>query len=456
MSAVAQPAIVDFLKTYSGLMGTKVNSRIGYSHKLYAIQRDRRQNWIENKGFKLQHVQYGQVGITADTDAEYTATDNAAYPEAIKANSTTDYGGSSSGDSAYDNKNNVDPPMDELDFAQSEIGYGIVQKSFKTKPISVESLRASADPVDQVNELVKLLTDYSKETISRIAQDEHVRVSGNRFIVTGTAAAPTFTENSDVYECYTSNDAARWNKYGFAATTSAPNPYDIAGTIDSPNQEDVSAITWGHLDDIYTRALRDGLGDYEMTLAQGMPVLYLVTDIITANRLLRDADSGLRTDIRESSEANSLLSPLGVTQTIRGWVILAEPWTRRFVSSGDTADSSGGDNVGTWLEKHYYSASATSRTKNSEWASAPYGESYVCTPAAFNSYVPRPAYTGQGAAEFTPQNFAGDYEFYVDRNLENNPFGSHGVFLGKFGCGTLAVEPTLLYTLRHTLGAIGS
>jgi len=449
---MASPDIIDFLKTYTGLMATKVNSRIGYKSKLYSIHRDRRQEFPTGQGFVLKHVQYDQVGITADASAEWTAGDNAAYAEAIKANSTSNYGGSSSGDSEYDGKNNVDPPIDKLDFKQTETGYGIIQKAFQTKPMSVESLRASANPKDQVNEITKLLTDYTMETVSRIVQDEMVRVSGNRFIVTGTAAAPTFTESSDKYECFTSADASRWNRYGFNTTL-----YDVAGTIDSPNSDTIAGISWGHLDEIYTRALRDGLGDYETMQVNGMPVLYLVTDNVTANNLLRDADSGLRTDIRENpGMVESLLSPFGVTHTLRGWVILAESWTRRFDITGDTDDSSGGETTGSWSEQQYYSASTTNRTKNASWASASYAESYVVTPNAFNAYVPKPAYSGEGAEQFTPQNFAGDYEFFVDKDVNDNPWGAHGVFQGKVGCGTLALEPTLLYTLRHTKGTIGS
>lgn len=454
---MASPDIVDYLKTYSGLMATEVNSRIGYKSKLYAIHRDRRQDFPTGKGFSLKHVQYDQVGITADSSADFVAADNAAYPEALKANTTSNYGGSSSGDSDYQGKNNVDPPIDKLDFKQSEIGYGIIQKAFQTKPISVESLRAAADAKSQVNELTKLLTDYTMETVSRIVQDETARVSGNRFIATGSASTPTFVENTDAQECFTSSDASRWNRYGWHTTA-----YNVVAstptvpTISSPNEETISTLTWGHLDEIYTRALRDGLGDYETIMAQGMPVLYCVTDNVSAMNLLRDSDSGWRTDLRESSEADKLLTPFGVTHTIRGWVILPEAWTRRFTISGDTDDSSGGQNYGTWAEQQYYSASTTNRTKNSAWASATCVESYVLTPAAFNSYVPKPSYSGEGAARFTPQNFAGDYEFFVDKDVNDNPWGAHGVFQGKVGCGTLPLEKTLLYTVRHTKGTIGA
>ena len=446
---MAVPSITDFWKTYTGILGPKINSRVGYSSKLYAIQRDRRQAFEEESGFALKHVQYEQVGITADASAEWTAGDNAAYPEAIKANNSDNYGGSSSGDSEYDGKSNVDPPMDKLGFAKTENGYGIIQKAFQSSEFSVESLKAAARNKEQVDQIVGVLADYAAETSSRIAQDEQCRISGTRMITTGTDSAPTFTETSDRFECFSSLDASRWTRYGFDSTV-----YDVAGTIDSPNEQTANGITWGHLDKLYERAYRNGLTKYESTMVEGQPVLYLVTDWFTANRLLRDGVSELRTDIRESSKADSLLTPLGVTHSLRGWVIIPEAFGRRFTITGDTADSSGGATTGSWTEQQYYGASTTGRTVNSSWTAAGYAESYVLTPNAMNTYVPRPGYTGVGATQFTPQNYMGDYEFFVDKDKNDNPFGSHGVFQGKFGCGAVALEKTLLTTIRHKIGVL--
>jgi hypothetical protein len=140
---MAQDAITSFWKKYSGILGSDINEKMGYGSKLVSFFKQVRKPWKEQSGHTLNHIQYDRVGITADADAEYTDDDNAAYAEPIKSNSTTNYGGSSSG-GALNTGNNVDPPMDVLDFNKSELEYGLIQKGFQTGDFSIEDLRAAA------------------------------------------------------------------------------------------------------------------------------------------------------------------------------------------------------------------------------------------------------------------------------------------------------------------------
>lgn len=442
---MAQPNIIDFWKSYTGLLGNDINAKHGISSSILSYFKSRKKEWLEQSGHILQHAQYNRAGITADADAQYTDSDNAAFPESIRANSTTNYQDDSTG-GASNNANNVDPPTDTLKFSYRERGYGMVQKAFNTDDFSAESLRAAAENDRQLQSVVKVLADTSKEYWVRMHRDEFSRVAGNRFIATGTATAATFVESGDAFECFDQVTADRWNSLGFSATS-----YDVAGTIDSPDHEAISQLTWGHLDDLYLRMVEEGGEHYTDIFSDGQPVFVLLTDLKTKRRLITDLDQGVRADLRESSMVDELLKPMGVTTSINGWVLMTDNTPRRFDVSND---SSSGD-TGDWTERLVFenNGGLDSRTITSNYRSAAHVESYVMAPEALSCFALRPNYTGVGAATFLPQNYAGDFAFRVIEDKDDNPDGAHGFFRGKLANATVAEDPELLYVVRHAEGA---
>ena len=446
---MAQSAITDFWTTYTGIIGsTKINGKMNRSSKLLALFRDNRDVWKQGAGFVQKHIQYDRVGITADADAEFIDGDNAAYPEPIKANSAVNYGGDSTG-GAINATNNVDPPADVITFNPAERGYGLLQKSFKTNNFSIESLRAAAESKAQSDEIVSLLTDLGTEYWVRMYQDEFARISGNRFIA---LADGKFTENGDSNECFETNNAARWNTYGFGNGT-----YDVGGTIDTPDKQNTKSLSWAHLESIKMRMLQeDATGKYATAMADGMPVCVLVCDLLTAERLKTQAaaENSIRTDLRESDMSGELLKGLGVTYALKGWLICPEISPKKFTITGDSTDSAGAAGTGVWNEQVYQSTSGSSRVINSAYRSAGFTESYVMLPKAFSSQVPNPSYTGGGAYKFSHQDYSGDYEFNAWKDADLNPWGAHGFFQGKIASSNVAKDSDVLYTIRHAIGAL--
>lgn len=446
---MAQPAISDFMKVYSGLLGEDISNLLGYSSNMINLFRSRRKTWLEESGFVLKKGIYDRPGISRDADGTHFDPDNAVYPEAIKANNSSNYGSGSSGGAPYDNENNVDPPTDQLSFVYNERGYGLLQKAFDGPDMSLESLRASAKREQQVAAVTRLLANLAKEYWVRLHRDELARIGEYRFVATGTSSNPTFLENSDANECYDSTTANRWNTYGFGNGT-----YDVAGSIDTPDKQGTSILTLGHLEDIYVRLCEEGAAEFADDFVDGQPLFWLITSLQTKRRLLTEGSTNgrdVRTDVRESSMADELLKPMGVRTSINGFFMLPEVAPRRFDITGDSADSSGAVGTGGWTERTIYTNSGSSRIMNSAYRSAEYEESYILVPRAINHYVPKP-YTGSGAARFMPQNYMGDYKFNVILNKTDNPDGAHGYFRGKIASASVAESPYLIYTIRHRRG----
>ena len=446
---MAQPAISDFMKTYSGLLGEDISALLGYSSNILNLFKSRRKSWLEESGFVLNKGIYDRPGITRDADASHFDADNYAFPEAIKANSTANYGAGSSGGPPYDNENNVDPPTDTLSFVYNERGYGMIQKAFNGPDMSLESLRAAAKREQQVSSVTTLLTKLAKEYMIRMSRDELNRIAEYRFVATGTSTNPTFTENSDNLEVWDQTTANRWNTYGFGNGV-----YDVAGTIDTPDKQGTSILTLGHLEDLYVRLAEEGGGELADDFVDGQPVFWLMTSLQTKRRLLTEGTTNgrdVRTDVRESSLSDELLKPMGVQTMLNGFLMLPEVVPRRFDITGDSADSSGVVGTGGWTERTFYSNSGSSRIINSSYRSAEFEESYVVVPRAINCYVPKP-FSGSGAAQFKPQNYSGEYAFNVIPHKDDNPDSAHGYFRGKIAQATVAENPYLVYVIRHRRG----
>lgn len=443
---MSQPTVTDFWKSYTGLLGNDINRKFGYSSKIISMFGANRKEWLEESGFNLKHVQFERAGITADADADFTDDDNAAFPEAIKSNAAANYGGSSTG-GAYDGANNVDPPTDTLTIDKVERSFVRVQKAINSEDMTIEDLRAAAQSDRQVASLVGVLADTAKEDFVRMYRDDLVRVGKHRFIVKGSSDNPIFEENTTALQCFTQFDANRWNAYGLGDGT-----FDVSAAIDAPNKQTISTLTWAHLDELYERMLHETGEAYTDMFSDGQPVFVLLTDLQTKNSLLTEGTlngSDIRTDIRENASAvGDLLKPMGVSISYRGWAIVPEAFGRRFEIDGDTTS----DDTGDWNEHLVYTNSGRKRILNSSYTSAKCGESYAFAPNAWCNFASRPSYTGKGAMTFTPQNYAGDWSFNVQREKARNPDGAHGYFRAKLESATVAEEPELIYTLRHLRG----
>lgn len=442
---MAQPTITTFQKFYSGLIGGDINEKMGYGSNLTSFFKQRRQEWVHSEGYVKQKIQYSRLGIDADSEASFTDADNAAHPEPLKSNSTSNYGGSSSG-GPQNTKNNVDPPVDTVTFKQGETGFGLLQKSFQSEDLSVEDFRAMARDSEQLDSMTNLLSGLAQEYWLRLYRDEFSRMSGNRFVA---LTGGLFTENGDVNECFDANQVARWNTYGFSNGT-----YDVAGTIDTPDKQNTVELDWNHLDELALRMLQeDPTGQYCTAKADGQPVCVLVTDAKTVRRLMTEAASGVRTDIRESSMADSLLKGLGVTHALNGWILLSDITPRKFTIVGDSADSSGATGTGTWSEQLFLSDGTRERVRNAAYNTADYTESYAFLPKGFTSFNPKPNYAGLTDAKFGPQDYSGDYSFEVIKDKTDNPWEAHGYYQGKIASANVAEEKDVLFTIRHRIGS---
>lgn len=435
------------MQVYSNILGEDISTKLGYSSNIINLFRSRRKSWLEESGHVLQKQIYERPGITADAEADFVDGDGYAFPESIKANNSSNYGGTSTGDGFSDNRNNVDPPTDTLTFSYNNRGYGLIQKAYEGPDMSLESLRAAAKREQAVSAVTQLMTNLTREYWVRIHRDELNRIADNRFICLGSSDNPSFREGTHTH-AWSLFDANRWNQLGFGTT------YVTTGSIDNPNTENISILTLGHLEEIYVRMVEEGGAEFADTFVDGQPLFILLTSLQTKRRLLTEGSTNgrdVRTDIRESSKADELLKPMGVTTAVNGFVMLPEVAPRRFDITGDSASSSGAPGQGDWVERNIYTTSGNTRIINSAYRSAAYEESYILVPRAINCYAPKP-FGGVGPVQFPVQNYMGEYSFNVIKHRTDNPDGAHGFFRAKLGSATSAEAPYLIYVLRHLKG----
>lgn len=220
---------------------------------------------------------------------------------------------------------------------------------------------------------------------------------------------------------------------------------DYEGTDTHPSTTlPTSILTNGCLDMIYQELLLEGAAEDAMAYNMSKPVFGLITDIFTSRKLQR-ADDAVREDIRNTSEAESFLGPLGIDVTYNGYVHMIEEMPRRF-------DWVEGSNGYEWVERRPYvkvtDSNNTTIEVNPLWLAAKYQDSYVWCPGVMNLLVP-PSISGAAGAEYDPVNYMGEYSFKNIPHKSENPDGTMGFFRGVLMSGTESLRPQWAWVIRH-------
>jgi hypothetical protein len=151
----------------------------------------------------------------------------------------------------------------------------------------------------------------------------------------------------------------------------------------------------------------------------GQPVFALVISSKASLALKRE--SGIRDDVRKSSFVDSLLKPLGVQESFRGFYHMTQPDMPRFTMSAGILTR-----VEPLNEKGEY---------NSAYDTATYEAAYVVHKEVLECQVPTPTVLAPGV-NFNPVNYMGDWSFVNNKDNSVNILGDKGFYFGTLASAT--------------------
>lgn len=290
------------------------------------------------------------------------------------------------------------------------LDYVLYKTHIQSPWLSVDDFRTAAGIQKQTAALMKALTGSVRWAWERRHQVEFERVAGN-LVPCLTASTPILT-TVDGDGDNTADDAFYGETLtsGLKLTTSGASNSDVTPTAYVSN-----AI----MDKIYNRLRILTSPDEAWGIDNGQPVFTAVLSTDASLTLKRE--SGIRDDVRKSSMVDSLIKPLGVNESFRGFYHMTLPDMPRFtISSGVLT------RVEPLSETGVY---------NSAYDSADYEAMYIVHKEVLECQVPTPTVLAPGA-NFNPVNYMGDWQFINNRDNTVNVLGDRGFYFGTLASAT--------------------
>lgn len=296
----------------------------------------------------------------------------------------------------------LDTP-DQLTSGSTLTTYGLEMKNLRSDPFCAEFLRFDFEVEEQLKNVLENFRDNVRIYWADFHRTHYTSVCQNKVIANGSLSS---------------------------GTTSFPAPTG-----------DVSPLTFGMLKVIYRQLILKGGGTNPLGREGGGPAFGLVTGMETIEQLIHD-NAAIVQDINFSSQANSLLAPLGVDRTYRGWYFIQDDFPKRW----DYVD-------GAWLERWPFSDSVavtfgTSTPVSTEYEEAEYEDAYVIHPETAVMMVPQPITSFGSLTKFNPVDYMGMFK-WSNFESEDNLWGQIGTYIARLAAGYKPVRPNLGYVIRH-------
>lgn len=294
--------------------------------------------------------------------------------------------------------------------------YYLSVANIKSPYIDVHTVSTAAAMEQQLAAIQDILTDVTKWTWARRHEQEYERNCGN-FVPCLTASTSPILSTVDI------RTGAIDPETGSAATGgTANNPFfglQLADLeLNTSGAGDTDVVPTGYisnavLDRIHNRLARTTSHNQAYGMDNGRPVFALVLGSDASLAIKRE--SGIRDDVRKSTIVDSLLKPLGVDESFRGFYHMTQDLIPRFTESGgvltrvEPFDSSG--------------------EYNSAYDTAPIEAFYVVHKSVTECQVPAPNASGPGVS-FAPVNYRGDFSWLNIQDEIKNPLKTIGFFYG--------------------------
>lgn len=219
-----------------------------------------------------------------------------------------------------------------------------------------------------------------------------------------------------------------YNRYQYFLNTQTKVVVDscTSPTTDSSLASDYPAacptmtVGVGFLDKFRNKAIRAGAAASSI-LQNGTPTLAIVASPEwIENFIISNSDT--RQDIRWADsgkgDRSRLLMALGVNSTYRGYMLIADPFARRFTCEG------GGPPVPVSPYEEVSMTKGTSDDVSADWEAAPYEELFIFDPQVMKQLVPAPITNPAPNFRFDPVSYVGDIKVMNIPNRQCNPDGN--------------------------------
>ena len=296
---------------------------------------------------------------------------------------------------------------------------------FKSPYIDVNDLRNAAALSRQCSAVTNALARSVKWTWERRYQTEYERLSGN--FIGCRAAGTTIQSMVDTTDGDTTlnNDFYGVNLTGLSVT-------NTCAAVDAFISNEILDETWNRL--AITTPLEDAYG-----IDNGEPVFCLMLG--TKASLYLKRESGIRDDVRKSSMVDSLLKPIGVSESFRGYYHMVEPQMPRFNLVGGVPVRVEPLNI--------------DGTYNNAYDVAEYEAAYVVHKKVMRSLIVSPNVTAPGF-QFDPVKHTGEFKWLNIPNETTNPLGTIGFFLSTLASASQSIQNDYGYTILFKRYGAGS
>jgi hypothetical protein len=141
--------------------------------------------------------------------------------------------------------------------------------------------------------------------------------------------------------------------------------------------------------------------------------------------------------------ADKLLKGLGVSCTHNGYVHILDALPRRWERNGAKTDANGWEEIFPWVDD-----GSGNFPLNPLYETASYEDLAIYVPSVMECLVPIPV-AQVGRAQFSAQNYQGDYKWLNIPHKTDNPLGNIGSFYGRITNGFQTHHPEFGVVIRH-------
>lgn len=274
--------------------------------------------------------------------------------------------------------------------------YNLARRVLEGPDFCVENLRFAFQLKDQLEQVINILSEYALIEWEIRDRHEYLRLVKWKVSVTASLSVSEATTAPYFASCPT------------------------------------SILTQGVLNRWRVRLLRDGAAGSALGMANGAPILTLITSAETSEDIIfRNSD--IRDDLRWG-QPNELLAPFGVDRSYRGFYHLIDMYPMRGTCS-----------AGVFTEIPAFALQSATKGQKAEiyqsWMDAPYEISFIFDPMVFEQLIPGPITNPHPQFQFDPVNYMGDWTVknIIDRVC--NPDGTILFHRGILAAASKAVHP---------------
>lgn len=296
---------------------------------------------------------------------------------------------------------------------------------FKSPYIDVNDLRNAAALQRQCSAVTNALARSVKWTWERRYQTEYERLCAN-FVgckSTGTTIQ-TLVDTGD-------GDTTVDDSF-YGANLTSVNITNTCTAVDAFLSNEILDEIWNRL--AITTPTEEAYG-----IDNGEPVFCLMLG--TKASLAIKRESGIRDDVRKSSMVDSLLKPLGVSESFRGYYHMVEPMMPRF-------------NIESGLPVRVEPLNIDG-SYNTAYDTATHEAAYVVHKKVMRSLIVSPNVTAPGF-QFNPVRHSGEFVWLNIRDEVKNPLGTIGFFLSTLASASQSIHADYGYTILFKRYGAGS